>query len=69
MFLESCRHLKKLAFQKHASPGQEGERLEEVLGQRNGAQRWGRTLSVACRASQEPACGRLLGLPPTAGFI
>lgn len=39
MFLESCRHLKKLAFQKHASLGQEGESLKKVPGQRNGAQR------------------------------
>lgn len=69
MFLESCRLLKKFAFQSMLLLlGQEGESLKKVPGQRNGAQGGG-NLSVSCRESQEPACGRLLGLPPTAGFI
>lgn len=70
MFLESCRLLKKFTFQSMLLLlGQDGKSLKKVPGQRNGAQRgWG-NLSVSCRESQEPACGRLLGLPPTAGFI
>lgn len=68
MFLESCRHLIKFTFQ--STLGQEGESLKKFPGQRNGAPEGEKnSFSVACRESQEPACGRLLGLTPTAGFI
>lgn len=77
MFLESCGLLKKFAFQSMRLLVRMGKSEEKFLGKgtepregkKNPKTHNKKPFSVSCGENQEPACGRLLGLLPTAGFV
>lgn len=70
MFLESCGLLKKFAFQSmlllvRMGKSEESTQAKELSPEREEKKN---PFSVSCGESQEPACGRLLGLPPDSWF-
>lgn len=68
MFLESCGLLQKFAFQSVLLLVRTGKSEKSTWAKELSPEGAKKPFSVSCGESQEPSCGRLLGLPPNSWF-